>query len=165
VYDATRIPGTVVGFENHLNYFHRNGGGIDLTLARGLAVFLNSTLVDAYFRQFNGHTQVNTTELRSMKYPSLAQLRALGQGVTDNFPGQAEVDELMWKELDMTKQKGIDPALVKERTEEALEVLKALGFPRAQINERSALTLLAVLGLKPDTPGRRRENRCAESRR
>ena len=132
VYDAARIPAAVVGFENHLNYFHRNGGGIDLTLARGLAVFLNSTLVDAYFRQFNGHTQVNATDLRSLKYPSLEQLRALGQDVADDFPDQAEVDELMRKELDMTEQEGIDPALVKKRTEEALEVLKALGFPRAR---------------------------------
>ena len=152
VYDAGRIPAEVVGFENHLNYFHRNGGGLELTLARGLAVFLNSTLVDAYFRQFNGHTQVNATDLRSLNYPGLEQLRALGQRVTDEFPGQAEVDELMRKEVDMAKETGIDPAQVKKRTEEALEVLKALGFPRAQLNERSALTLLALLGLKPDTP-------------
>lgn len=152
VYDAGRIPGEVVGFENHLNYFHRHGGGMDLTLARGLAVFLNSTLLDAYFRQFNGHTQVNATDLRSLKYPKLEQLKALGHRVSGEFPGQAEVDRLLRKELNVTKAKGIDPALVKERTQEALEVLRALGYPRAQLNERSALTLLALLGLKPDTP-------------
>ncbi len=32
---------------------------------------------------------------------------------------------------------------------QALEILKALGLPRQQQNERSALTLLALLGLKP----------------
>ncbi len=32
----------------------------------------------------------------------------------------------------------------------ALEILAALGFPRAQINERSALTLLALANLGPD---------------
>src|SRR5207244_11533355 len=29
---------------------------------------------------------------------------------------------------------------------------RALGFPRQQLNERSALTLLALVGLKPDSP-------------
>jgi hypothetical protein len=33
---------------------------------------------------------------------------------------------------------------------EALQVLEALGFPRQQLNERSALTLLSLLGLKPE---------------
>jgi hypothetical protein len=33
---------------------------------------------------------------------------------------------------------------------DALQILRALGFPRGQINERSALTLLALLDLKPD---------------
>ncbi|RDT63304.1 methyltransferase, partial [Klebsiella pneumoniae] len=34
--------------------------------------------------------------------------------------------------------------------EQALDVLRQLGMPRAQINERSALTLLALLDLHPD---------------
>jgi adenine-specific DNA-methyltransferase len=34
-----------------------------------------------------------------------------------------------------------------KRLDEALDVLRALGFPRAQLNERSALTLLALLNL------------------
>ena len=74
VYDAGRVVCEVVGFENHLNYFHRKGG-LELVLARGLAAYLNSTLVDAFFRQFNGHTQVNATDLRSLPYPTAAQLR------------------------------------------------------------------------------------------
>ena len=49
-----------------------------LSLAKGLAAFLNSTLVDSYFRQFNGHTQVNATDLRLLKYPSLKTLIKLG---------------------------------------------------------------------------------------
>ena len=35
---------------------------------------------------------------------------------------------------------------------DALEILRELGFPRAQLNERSALTLLALLDLPPDRP-------------
>ncbi|MEN6424182.1 MAG: BsuBI/PstI family type II restriction endonuclease [Phycisphaerales bacterium] len=38
------------------------------------------------------------------------------------------------------------------RIQEAIEVLRELGFPRAQLNERSALTLLSLLDLKPNEP-------------
>jgi hypothetical protein len=38
-----------------------------------------------------------------------------------------------------------------ERIREALAILSYLGFPGQQQNERSALTLLSLLGLKPDT--------------
>ncbi len=99
VYDGARIPGSAVGFENHLNYFHREGGGLDLALARGLAAFLNSTLVDAYFRQFNGHTQVNATDLRSIRYPAAGQLRALGAGPDIEILSQDGLDTRIEQEL------------------------------------------------------------------
>jgi len=38
------------------------------------------------------------------------------------------------------------------RIQEALSVLRELGFPRQQLNERSALTLLSLLDLKPNGP-------------
>jgi hypothetical protein len=38
------------------------------------------------------------------------------------------------------------------RVREAQQLLTALGFDRERTNERSALVLLALLGLKPDTP-------------
>jgi hypothetical protein len=41
-------------------------------------VFLNSTRLDEHFRLFNGHTQVNATDLRSLKYPSRDALLELG---------------------------------------------------------------------------------------
>ncbi len=58
-----------LGFENHMNLFHENKHGLPEALARGLAVFLNTTVVDEHFRRFNGHTQVNATDLKLMKYP------------------------------------------------------------------------------------------------
>ncbi len=48
----------------------------------------------------------------------------------------------------MAKKSGIKKA-VTGKIQEALAVLDALGFPRQQQNERSALTLLSLLGLKP----------------
>ncbi len=70
---------TVLGFENHLNLFHENKRGLSPALAHGLALFLNSTAVDESFRRFNGHTQVNATDLRRMKYPCRDVLSDLGE--------------------------------------------------------------------------------------
>lgn len=69
----------VLGFENHLNLFHENKHGLPEPLARGLAVFLNTTAVDKHFRRFSGHTQVNATDLKLMKYPSRSALIQLGK--------------------------------------------------------------------------------------
>lgn len=68
-----------LGFENHLNLFHENKRGLPQALAHGLAVFLNTTAVDENFRSFNGHTQVNATDLKLMKYPSRDFLIELGE--------------------------------------------------------------------------------------
>jgi hypothetical protein len=68
----------VLGFENHLNLFHENRRGLSPALANGLAVFLNTTAVDENFRRFNGHTQVNATDLRGIRYPSRDALIELG---------------------------------------------------------------------------------------
>ncbi len=150
VYDADQFNYGYVGFENHLNYFHKDGRGLSLTLARGLAVYLNSTLVDLFFRLFNGHTQVNATDLRKLKYPNLEQLLSLGTGIKEQFPSLREIDELIEdKLLSMSNQSGNNPIVIKSRIDEALQILTQLGFPRAQLNERSALTLLALLDLKP----------------
>ena len=40
----------------------------------------------------------------------------------------------------------------RSKVDDALDVLRQLGFPRQQQNERSALTLLILLGLKPGDP-------------
>ncbi len=153
IHDPRRVPGDRVGFENHLNYFHDHGRGLPVPIARGLALFLNSTLVDLYFRQFNGHTQVNATDLRSLRYPNSDQLVHLGSGWADEFPSQEEIDERIGTVLFSTD--GEDPVRTARKVTEAMGILKALGFPRPQINERSALTLLALLNLKPRTPWRK----------
>jgi adenine-specific DNA-methyltransferase len=79
VVDSTAFPTTLfLGFENHLNLFHEKKHGLPQTLAYGLAVYLNSTGVDDYFRRFNGHTQINATDLRLIHYPSRKTLMTLG---------------------------------------------------------------------------------------
>ncbi len=74
VLDPHDFPKAKIGIENHINYFHANGAGLSREIAYGLADYLNTLEVDQYFRQFNGHTQVNATDLRTLRYPSEAQL-------------------------------------------------------------------------------------------
>ncbi len=100
--------------------------------------------MDACFRQFNGHTQVNATDLRSMRYPAPASLAKIGERVGARHPPQQALDEIVEDVLALPPM--ANPA---QKVKEALEVLKALGMPAPQQNERSALTLLALVGLKP----------------
>lgn len=78
VWSPVQHPGQVA-FENHLNVFHAHGHGLDQDLAAGLAVWLNSSVIDKFFRTFSGHTQVNATDLRTLRFPTLEGLRKLGR--------------------------------------------------------------------------------------
>jgi adenine-specific DNA-methyltransferase len=99
IYDPERIRAPLVGFENHLNYYHLKGRGIPMNLAKGLAAFLNSTILDRYFRQFSGHTQVNATDLRALKYPSKESLETLGRKIVESEMPQKALDGLVDEEL------------------------------------------------------------------
>lgn len=95
VVDPAAFDGhSMLGFENHLNVFHENKQGLPEALARGLAVFLNTTAVDESFRRFNGHTQVNATDLKLMKYPSREALIQLGMwAMTQDELSQEVIDQ------------------------------------------------------------------------
>ncbi|OGU60975.1 MAG: hypothetical protein A2X64_02900 [Ignavibacteria bacterium GWF2_33_9] len=95
IYNASDIFKGEVGFENHLNYFHLNGKGLSLSAAKGLSLYLNSSMVDIYFRQFSGHTQVNASDLKRLKYPSMEMLIELGKFIKDGLPEQAVIDKIL----------------------------------------------------------------------
>ena len=56
----------------------------------------------------------------------------------------------------------IDPVKTGKRIKETIEILHDLDLPRAQQNNRSALTLLALLDMKADTPGAMLQALCLE---
>lgn len=85
------FPDGLVGIENHVNFFHHKRAGLAQRFARGLSRFLNSTVADRYFRQFNGHTQVNATDLRGFRYPDQRMLELLGAAILDDTC-QSEID-------------------------------------------------------------------------
>ncbi len=153
IHDPTHVPGEKVGFENHVNVFHHEKSPLEGVVAKGLALYLNSTLVDLYFRQFSGHTQVNATDLRMLHYPDLGTLVRFGEYVNGSFPDQEEIDAIIDSEIEIIAQHtqhGENPMVIQQKIQEALTILDEIGMPRGQRNERSALTLLALLGLKPD---------------
>ena len=84
VLDPMKLDAQFYGFENHLNVIHFGKEGIDPDMARGISTFLNSTLVDLHFRNFSGHTQVNATDLRTMKFPSKELVKQLGEWAAKN---------------------------------------------------------------------------------
>lgn len=154
VYTPLDTYSELIGIENRLNYVHFNGKGLDLELAKGLAFYLNSTIVDSYFRQISGHTQVNASDLERLKYPDLETLKLLGNQFGDKLPIQATIDSIVRKKVFLMTENGSenDPIDVKKKISEAMEILKAIGLPREQQNERSALTLLSLLSLKSSDP-------------
>jgi len=99
MFDPDQVKAEWVGFENHLNYFHANGHGLERSLAVGLYAFLNSTVVDQYFRRFSGHTQVNATDLRTLAYPNRDTLQAMGHEMKVLDISQGDIDQLVTNHL------------------------------------------------------------------
>lgn len=99
MFDPDQVKAEWIGFENHLNYFHASGHGLERHLAIGLYAFLNSTVVDQYFRRFSGHTQVNATDLRTLHYPDRETLQAMGRDMSTLDLPQEEIDQLVNRHL------------------------------------------------------------------
>ena len=94
-----------VGLENHLNYIYRPDGTLTEEEAYGFSVVLNCSLLDTYFRIFNGNTQVSATEVRAMPFPPLEAITELGRQAIARQIGIEGVDDLVGEVL----QVRIDP--------------------------------------------------------
>ena len=71
------LPTEYFTVENHVNIIHNNKCSLDKELAYSLVEYLNSDYCDTVFRKFSGHTQVNATDLRNMKYPDLKTMQKM----------------------------------------------------------------------------------------
>lgn len=91
IVDPDKLKTTHVAYENHVNFYHIKKSGLDKDLALGLCAFLNSKIVDDYFRSFSGHTQVNVSDLKRLRYPRPDTLRQIGVRLrdTENLDEQA----------------------------------------------------------------------------
>ena len=150
IYDLS-LHSDLIGFDNKLNIIHKNKIGIDRDIALGLFIYLNSTLLDRYYRQFGGHTQINAGDLSTLNYPSVEKLENIGGKINKLDLTQQQIDNILEEEMsNMTSGNDMNPLFVQQKIDEAIEILIELGMPRAQQNERSALTLLALSNLSPE---------------
>jgi len=95
-----------IALENHLNYVYHAERELKPDEVYGLAALFNSNLLDRYFRTISGNTQVNATEIRSMKLPPLPTVAGIGQKVS----GLASLD-CNAVELIVLRELGINPQL------------------------------------------------------
>jgi len=88
-----------IGLENHLNYIRRLRGKMTQHEAVGLAVLLNSSLIDRYFRICNGNTQVGAAEIRAIPLPPLDIIVQLGKSFGRRIRREVheQIDALVWK--------------------------------------------------------------------
>jgi adenine-specific DNA-methyltransferase len=71
-----------LALENHINYVYHCTRELTKIEVYGIAAVLNSILLDRYFRTFSGNTQVNATEIRTMKFPDLNAIAAIGSRIS-----------------------------------------------------------------------------------
>ena len=142
-----------IGIENHVNYIWKRNSELTNQEAYGLSLILNSIFLDTYFRALNGNTQVNASEIRNVPLPSLSKIETLGSMVYEK-----EFNDELELNLQIAEILGINNQVIHElyeryqikmsKIDEALDILMQIKMPKQQLNERSALTLLALLNLK-----------------
>lgn len=86
-----------VAFDNKTNYLHESNNPLERNLARGLMLWLNSTVLDQYFRAFSGHTQVNAGDLRRLPFPCREDLVLLAKTAPGGLPNQEALDAVVAK--------------------------------------------------------------------
>lgn len=137
-----------IGIENHLNYIYKVGGNLNIEELYGILAFLNSSIVDKYFRIINGNTQVNASDIRPLPFPDHQTVINLGKAILSKELNYTDIDTFLLK--DHEQQEEIQGGHKLSKEHQALDILSQLELPKKQQNKRSALTLLALLDLKED---------------
>jgi len=100
---AADFPVKRIAIENHLNYLHRPKEEMTPEELFGLAALLNSALIDCYFRQINGNTQVNASEIRMLPLPERDLIKAIGAEVLAcGYDDPVRVETIIVKRLGIT---------------------------------------------------------------
>lgn len=150
-----------IGIENHINYLAKTNGEITQEELYGMFCLFNSSILDIYYRIMNGNTQVNATEANAIPLPSLDIICKYGRELLTKDSLDTEtcdkiIEEINSFELNLFKEIAIE-AMDKQgvigmgKKEEAKQILIDLGMPKQQQNDRSAWTLLSLLGLREDS--------------
>lgn len=94
--------------DNKLNYIHegtsRKTVPLDEGVAFGLTIWLSSGIVDEWYRQISGSTQVNAADLRRLPCPSKEQLAILADlSSSDCETNQTSIDQTVERLFSWTK--------------------------------------------------------------
>lgn len=99
-YDSQQFPGDrQISTDNKLNFVVAESDN----LLKGAFLVLSSTIFDEYYRLLSGNTQVNSTEINSMKFPDKHYLVEIGAKYTARqlkIMKQDEIDNIIWKNLE-----------------------------------------------------------------
>jgi len=71
--------GPYLALENHINYVYHAARELTVDEVYGMTALFNSALLDRYFRIISGNTQVNATEIRAIRCPTLDQVAKIGK--------------------------------------------------------------------------------------
>ncbi len=101
----TNIRHDHLALENHVNYIYHEDIELSEKHIFGIAAIFNSLLFDKYFRTQSGSTQVNATEIRNMKFPTLSTIENIGRQIIKyGTPSSLEVERIVSRELNIGKQ-------------------------------------------------------------
>jgi len=105
----SKFPHKTVGIENHVNYIHKLHGNLSVHETYGIAAILNTTIIDNFFRSLNGNTQVNATDIRSLPFPVIEDVRTIGKLVYESktYQNGFDLDNIVATVM------GIDTEIVK----------------------------------------------------
>ena len=95
VYEASNFEKDFVALENHINFIGHKERDMTLEEAYGLALILRSNLFDTYFRTISGNTQVNATELKTLKLCSKEVIEKLGSDWLKGRMTEDQTDEFL----------------------------------------------------------------------
>ncbi|MDC5140497.1 Eco57I restriction-modification methylase domain-containing protein [Acinetobacter baumannii] len=95
VYIPSNTKQNYVAFENHVNFIGCKSRKINKEEAYGLVLILRSDIYDTYFRNISGNTQVNATEIKTLKLPSLDLIKKIGRLWLDKKIEEDNIDEIL----------------------------------------------------------------------
>lgn len=95
VYIPSNSKQKYVAFENHINFIGSKSRKISKEEAYGLVLILRSDMYDTYFRNISGNTQVNATEIKTLRLPSLDLIKKIGKCWIDNKIKENDIDEIL----------------------------------------------------------------------
>ena len=103
VYLPEKYPS--VGISNKVNYLGLQNDELSIEEATGLSAFFNSTFMDKYFRCISGNTQVNSNEVRLLKFPERPAIKSLGKKIIkNNINSQEIIDKLVLNIININKR-------------------------------------------------------------